>query len=372
MSDIIRILHVLGALNRGGAESMVMNLYRNMDRSKIQFDFVIHTDEDCDFNNEIRDLGGKIFSVPRYNGKNHFIYKKAWNDFFSKHSEYRIVHGHMRSTASIYLKIAKKYGLMTVSHSHSTSSRGNFIEKKVKDIMQYPIRNIADYLFSCSDDSGKWLFGENVIKRNNYKVIKNAIETDKYIFDENKRNFFRNSLDLKDKFVIGHVGSFTEPKNHDFLIDVFFEVLKKKSNSVLLLLGDGKLKNNILKKAENLNILNKIFFIGVVSNVYDYMQAMDVFVFPSLWEGLPVTVVEAQASGLPCIVSDNVTKEVFITPNIISESLMKGSEYWADKILSFWNHERKNMKKYVENSGFDIKDSVKELYDFYKNLYFEV
>lgn len=368
MNKPIRILHVLGTLNRGGAETMIMNIYRSIDRTKIQFDFMIHTDKECDYNDEIIKFGGKIYNVPRYIGRNHFKYKKAWDSFFNIHPEYKIVHGHMRSTASIYLKIAKKHGLITIAHSHSTSSRGNKFEQLVKNIMQFPIRYIADYLFACSDEAGKWLFGRNVLNKGNYKVIKNAIDIEKYTFNEVKRNEIRETLSIEDKFVVGHVGSFTYPKNHKFLISVFYEVQKQYKDSILLLVGDGELRPYIQKQIDDLGINDKVKLTGVVANVNDYMQAMDVFVFPSLWEGLPVTVVEAQASGLQCFISDKVTEEVCITPCIKSISLNESVKNWAYKIIFSKKNRRYETSFYMERSGFDIYDSVKLLTKFYQDV----
>ena len=163
MSEPIRILHVFGQMNRGGAETMIMNLYRHIDRTKIQFDFMVHSEEKCAFDDEIGQLGGKIYRVPRYNGRNHFLYIKEWSKFISNHKEYKIIHGHIRSTASFYLKVCKDNDRVTIIHSHSTSSGSGIISSVVKNILQYPIRKIADYFIACSIPAGKWLFGENIV-----------------------------------------------------------------------------------------------------------------------------------------------------------------------------------------------------------------
>ena len=158
----IRILHVLGSLNMGGAETLIMNLYRNIDRDKIQFDFVVHTNKIGLYEDEIKELGGKIYRIQRYKGINHFSYKKEWNNFFEEHKEYKIIHGHMRSTASIYLKIAKKYGRITIAHSHNTSN-GHGFSSLVKKILQYNIRNVSDYFMGCSYEANKRLFGKTCL-----------------------------------------------------------------------------------------------------------------------------------------------------------------------------------------------------------------
>lgn len=275
----------------------------------------------------------------------------------------------MRSTASIYLKIAKKYGLVTIAHSHSTASRGNKIEQIVKNIMQYPIRYIADYLFACSNEAGARLFGKKSLKKENYKVIKNAIDVDKYVFNEVKRNEKRKALDIEDKFVVGHVGSFTYPKNHKFLIDVFFEIQKQKENSVLLLVGDGELRTQIEKQISDLGIEDKVIITGVVENVNDYMQAMDVFVFPSIFEGLGMAVIEAEATGLPSIVSDKIPKETFIIDSIEKLSLKTSIKTWADITLQYCrNYKRKNTSQDIAKLGYEIKESAQSIEDFYSNI----
>lgn len=230
MKGPIRILHAFGGLNRGGAETMVMNIYRNIDRTKVQFDFVKHTIKKCDYDDEIIKLGGKIYCVPRYTVKNHIAYKKVWYNLLKEHPEYKILHGHIISTASIYLNIAKKNGLITIAHSHSTSSRGNKIERFIKKIIQYPIRNVADYFYACSEDAGKWLFGRKSTQKNNYIIINNSIDVSSFRYDETKRHEIRQNFNIEDKFVIGHIGSFTYPKNHKFLINVFYEIQRQREN----------------------------------------------------------------------------------------------------------------------------------------------
>lgn len=369
MTEPIRILHVLGGLNRGGAETMVMNLYSNIDRSKIQFDFIIHTTNKCDYNDKICELGGRIYNVPRYNGKNHFKYKKAWNTFFDSHPEYKIVHGHMRSTAAIYLKIAKRHGLTTIAHSHSIASRGDKIEQLVKNIIQYPIRDIADYLFACSNEAGSWLFGKKSLNKEHYKVIKNAIDVDKYVFNEVKRKEIRKNLDIEDKFVVGHVGSFTYPKNHKFLIDIFYKVQMQNKKAVLLLVGDGDLRAQIEKQINSLGIKDRVILTGAVSNVNDYLQAMDIFVFPSIFEGLGMATIEAQASGLRCIISDIVPKDAFITDLIESLSLKEQITDWKNKILQYnKSYKRRNNFNEISCCDYDIKRNVGILEELYSNM----
>jgi len=220
-NDFIRIVHVIGNMNLGGAETLLMSLYRNIDREKLQFDFIVHTNDECVFDKEITILGGRIFHCPRYTVKNHRYYVKWWIEFFKNHYEYRIIHGHQRSTASIYLSIAKRFGLITIAHSHSISSRGNIIEKNIKKAIQLKIRNVADWFMACSPEAGEWLFGKEIVKANNFIWMKNAIDIDSYSFDIKIRNEIRNKFNLTSEILFGHVGSFTAEKNHKYLVEVF-------------------------------------------------------------------------------------------------------------------------------------------------------
>jgi len=367
MTEPIRVLQVFAKLNRGGSETMIMNLYRHIDRSKVQFDFVVHTEEKCAFDDEIEQLGGRIFRVPRYTGNNHFAYKKAWYGFFANHPEYKIIHGHVRSTASIYLWIAKKFRIITIAHSHNTSS-GNGLSAVVKNIFQYPIRYIADHLFACSLPAGRWLFGDKALSKEKFKIVKNAIDTEKFIFNEETRNEKRDELRINGKFVIGHVGRFHPQKNHDFLIDLFKKIHNRNRNAVLLLVGDGELRKSIKGKVDKLELSDNVIFTGIRSDVPELFQAMDIFLFPSNYEGLGIVVVEAQASGLPCIVADTIPKEAIVSANVKSISLKDDIISWAESVLQYSSgYNRRNLYNMIVESGYDIKSTAIYLEDFYKN-----
>lgn len=329
--NCIRVLQVLGGLNRGGAETMVMNLYRNIDRNKIQFDFIKHTESKCAYDDEIKELGGRIYSIPKYKVYNHFQYKKAWNNFLKKHPEYKIIHGHVRSTATIYLKIAKKYGLYAIAHSHSTSS-GKGIKAIIKNMLQFRIRYIADFFMGCSQDANEWLFGKKIANSEKCFVLPNAIEVEKYKYNEEIARKIKAEFNIKnDEIVVGHIGRFSYMKNHKFLIEIF-EKLCKTENCKLLLVGDGELKNDIQNIVKNKHLENKVIFTGVRSDVNEILQAMDIFVMPSIFEGLPVTLIEAQASGVPSLIANTITKEVDITPLIYRENLKNEPLIWTNKI----------------------------------------
>lgn len=361
----IRVLHILNAMNRGGAESMVMNLYRAVDRSIIQFDFIVHSEKKGEFNDEIEQLGGKIYVCPKFKGHNIFQYKLWWETFFREHKEYRILHSHIRSCASLYIPVAKKHGLKTIIHSHSTSN-GKGFKSLAKKILQYPLRYQADYLVACSKEAGEWLFGKAYLRRGKYMIIPNAVDVKKFSLNENVRNDYRKQLGVEGKIVFGNVGRFHESKNHMFLLDVFSEIHRRNGNTVLMLVGDGYLRSVIENRIHQLGLDNSVILTGTRSDVPNLMQAMDVFLFPSLWEGLPVTLVEAQAAGLPCLVSDRITTDADIS-NLIHRLSIDDVSKWADLALS--PLVRHDVSKEIKASGFDIKDSAKFLTTFYQKIY---
>lgn len=369
MIEPIRVLHVLGKLNRGGAESMIMSIYRNIDRNRVQFDFVKHTETVGVFEEEIKSLGGQIYYIPRYTGHNHMKYIKKWRELFKERKTDWIVHGHLRSTATLYLKIAKKNELITIAHSHSTSN-GSGISAMVKNLLQLSIKDNADYNFAASKESGKWLFGEEITEKENFIVFKNAVETDKFLFNNDVRNIKRKELSLEGKTVIGHVGNFSKVKNHDFLVDIYKEYLKLNHNSVMILIGEGSEKEKIKLKVHNYNLDNKILFLGSRLDVHDLLQAMDLFLFPSFYEGFPVSLVEAQTSGIKCVISDSITDEIKITSLIESISLEQSPKFWAEQINKYSvGYERKDMSEQIKKAGYDVETMAKWLEEFYFKKY---
>lgn len=365
-----RVIHNIASLHFGGAQTFIMNIYNNIDREKVQFDFVVIPEERKDLYEVIESMGGHIFVCPRYNGKNHFTYCKWWNEFFSEHPEYHVIHGHVRSTAAIYLNIAKKHGLITIAHSHSTSN-GKGITAIVKNILQFPIRNIADYLFACSDKAGIWLYGKKAIYKQNYKMIPNGVDLDRFAFNKTMREEMRRKLGInKQTFVVGHIGRFTEPKNHKYLIELFSILKRTNSDCCLLMVGSGELFDDIRTYCKELNIMDSVIMPGSRADTENFYQAMDVFVFPSLWEGLPVSIVEAQASGLNCLISDVITHDVDLTDLIHYIPLAK-KDLWLAQIEKIQKEHRsaispENMQKL---QSFDSNAVAAQLQTFYINLY---
>ena len=362
----IRVLHVLGGLGLGGAESRIMDLYRSMDRSRVQFDFLIHTKNHDFYYDEVISLGGRVYSLLKFRGYNGSNYKKAVENFFQEHHDFKVVQGHMTSTASLYLPIAKKYNIpITIAHARSAG-----VDRGIKGLYtKWLRRNLykkTDYCFACSALAGEAVFGSARVKKGLVTIIPNAIDAGKFTFDPEKRMEMRQNLDISEKFVIGHVGRFDYMKNHTFLIDIFAELTKLQENVVLLLLGEGNEMQMIKDKANALGIQSKILFLGNQGNPQDYYQTFDYFVFPSIFEGLPGTVVEAQAAGLRCLISDTITSEVNITSLVKNMSLKQSPAEWASYILKTKYYKRNNMLNDIKEAGFDAANQAENMMTFYE------
>lgn len=365
----IRILHMIGSLNIGGSQAMVMNLYRKIDRTKIQFDFIIDRPDELFYAEEIERLGGRIYVLPTFNGKNFFSVRKAWELFLNRNNDkFSSVHFHVRSYISIIIPIVKKYNIPVISHSHSISS-GTGLSAVIKNILQFPIRYQANYFLACSEEAGSWLFGKKILKNENYFTIKNAVLGEKFFFDSEKRKIVRDRLNIDStEIVIGNVGRATKVKNQLFLLDILVE-LKKVKNAKLLILGDGDLLSEIKEKSKLLGVFDNCIFLGNVKDVDTYYHAMDIFVFPSLWEGLGISVVEAEISGLKCFISQNIPKSVDIGANLLKIiNLNQPASIWSKTILENLNYTRKTPLLEFRNSGYDINDLI----SWYEEFYFSI
>lgn len=363
----IRILIVLGGIDRGGAQSVVMDYYRWIDKHKIQFDFVIHSLNKGDYESEIKEMGGNIWHIPSFKIYNIFDYIRIWKRLLKEHHNYRAIHAHMASTACFFIPFAKKYGIKTIVHAHSSFDTGNFINRMLKKFSFYLLRYMADYFFACSNKAGIFRFGKKILKNPKYKIWYNAIDISKFSYSIDARCQVRDRYHISaDSIVIGNVGRLTYPKNHKFLFKIFQNFTHRHPNARLLLVGDGDLKNQLIDSAKKMNIINKIIFTGSVSNVSDYLSAMDVFVFPSLWEGLPVSVIEAQVSGLYCIVSSNITQSVKVSQHIEFDDLTDGSARWSEKIEKIPILDRMHYK--FTNQNYNILQAAKKAEKFYLSV----
>jgi len=365
MNEIVRVLHVIGSMNRGGAETFIMNVYREIDRSKLQFDFLISDPTKCDFEDEILSLGGIIHRMPRRT-PNYLKHCKFIDSFFKNNKQYHIVHQHASSCAAISTLIyAKKNNVKKIIfHSHNSKSNGDFSDNLFNIIYKSKIRKYATHYFACSKAAGKNLFGKYIPEKE-IQIINNGINVSEFAFDSKKRDKTRNEFGISNKFVVGHIGRFETQKNHSFLIDIFNEIYKQNHNAILILVGGGSLYKEIKYKVENLELKDSVIFTGVRSDIPELMCAMDVFVLPSLFEGLPVTLIETQANGLKSVVSDVVTTECKISEHIEFISLDEPSLVWASKIMRIDRYTREDMREKIKVAGFDIGEVVSHLSNIY-------
>ena len=361
MQDKIKILHVLGDLNVGGIESLLISIFNNIDRRKFEFDFLVHKIGSCENYNKIKNLGGNIYTIEKFNPKKPLKYKRDLEKFLSDHSEYKILHCHFRGTESTILKAAKKYGLTTISHSHGINY-GHGFRKILRDYLKKDVIKYSDYKFACSIAAGEFLFDNN-----DFTLIKNGIDLEKYVFNNEIRNKIKNQLNLRENKVLVHVGSCVTVKSHEFLIFLMKDLVKFDNNIKLLLLGDGELRKEMENLVNKLSLDSNIIFMGSVTNVNEILQASDIFLLPSLNEGLPLSAVEAQSSGLKCLLSNNIPKDAKITKNVKFISIDDKNE-WIKSIINNFEYERENLYKIIDEQGFNILSTSKFLEEFYKNL----
>lgn len=363
MSEPIRVLVLDTVMDRGGAETMIMNYYRQIDRSKIQFDFLVNRPYEAAYEKEIQELGGKIFRMcplyPQYFGR----YKKEVREFLKAHPEYQIIHSNLEERSYFALKEAKKLDIpVRISHSHN-APRGFDLKSIIRYYFRANLKPQVTHMFTCGEEAGIWLYGKK--KQDHVIMMNNAIDAKLYQYNPAVEEEMRKELGLEGKFVIGHVGRFFPQKNHTFLVDIFAEVYKQNKNAVLLLVGGGELETEIKGKVEELNLTEAVKFLGVRSDIHRLMQAFDVFILPSLFEGFPVTMVEAQAAGLPCIISDQVPPQCAITDNVEIISLQQSPQQWAERLLTYQNTQKQNTYETIVKQNFDIKANAKWLQQFY-------
>lgn len=363
---MIRILHVVTKMDAGGIETLIMNFYRNIDRSKIQFDFLLHRKDKGFYDDEIRQLGGRFFYVPSINPLHHNKYISSLNYFFSMHKEYKIVHSHINAFSMYVLRAAANAGVpIRIAHSHIANPLFD-LKTPFRIYCKLKIKKYATHLFACSEMAGKWLFGNNILDKSNFYIIKNAIYSDKYVFDYVKRDFMRNQLGINDKTVFIHVGRFTKQKNHHFLIEFIKKYTQVNQNVCLLLLGEGNLLNETRKLVLKSNLNEFVKFVGVKNNVSDYLMAADCFLFPSIFEGLGIVAIEAQTAGLLTVVSNYVPKEAKISTLYHSEEL--NIDKWIEVVHNKINYVR-TIDNVAKMNGYDIVEVVNWLQNFYERNY---
>ena len=359
---MIRVLQCVNNMHRAGLETMLMNYYRHIDRTRIQFDFLTHRPERADYDDEIERLGGRVYYAPRLYPQNYAAYFSFMKNFFQQHPEYQIMHAHIDAMSYLPLLAGKRGGVpIRIAHSHSTSIDRD-LKYPLKLFFRSRLLTAASHCCACGQEAGRFLF-----RGSDFTVIPNAVEAQRFAFDAEKRARTRATLNLDSQLVLGHVGRFSYPKNHGFLLEIFRAVLQKKPDAVLLLVGTGEYEERIKAQAARLQLTEQVRFLGSQSDVSPFYQAMDVFVMPSLFEGVPVTGVEAQYAQLPCVFSDRVPREVEFAPKCSFLPLNIPAQAWAEHILAQCSSPRSN--DMVQDSCYDIRHAAEKLTAFYLTLY---
>lgn len=364
----IRIAHIIGNWFGGGVEAVVMNYYRHIDRTRIQFDFLCSENSTNIPYDEIEDLGGRVYLIPNYTKISK--YQKELIKIF-KENKYKIVHSHINTLSVFSLHAAKKAGVpVRIAHSHSTTNKAEWKKNIIKQCLRPFSKIYATDYFACSELAGRWLFGNKTYNDGKVYILNNAIDVDKFDFNEEIRKKKRKELNIEDgTLVIGHVGRFVAQKNHKKLIEIFNEVHKQNRDTILLLAGQGPLMDKIKKQVNESGLKNSVIFLGQRSDINELYQAFDVFVLPSLYEGLPVSGIEAQAAGLPCVFSNNMTKETRVLESTKFLSLEKTQKEWANAIIGeakkFLRREKKDE---ITSHNFNINVEAKKIEKIYERV----
>lgn len=363
---MVKVLHYVSKMDRGGQETFVMNVFRNVDREKVQFDFLCTHSDEGDYDAEIRTLGGQIryIQLNRISGKlKQLDNTKILYHYLKKvKNEYRVFHIHTQHAMDAFLSAfaAKRAGIpKVVVHSHSIST---VYSVSAHQFFKHFLAMENIFRFACSEEAGKWMY-----KKNNFQIVHNSIDLKQFTFDQQKRDDIRKEMGWENMFVIGHVGRLNREKNHLYLIDIFREVRKRIPESHLVLVGRGELEEEIQKKVQEYDLEDAVSLMGVRSDVERLYQGMDLFLFPSLFEGLGVVLVEAQTSDLPCVISDTIPSEVDITDKIHRMDIKDTPEKWANKIAQIFKEQpqRRDTSDMIRKAGYDMQQTAKELEQFY-------
>lgn len=364
----IRVAQIMGKMLGGGVESVVMNYYRNIDRAKVQFDFIVDADSTRIPKAEIEALGGQVFTIPPY--QQVIPYHRELVSLLRR-EQYPIVHSHINVLSVFPLFAAKRAGIpVRIAHSHSTAGKGEFLRNAMKYALRPFSKTFATHYCACAKHAGKWLFGSRAMKKGEVHIFHNAIDLDSFCFCKQTRAEVRQELGLPDGLVVGHVGRFMHQKNHKFLIEIFYELLKQRPDAVLLLIGEGPLRKEAEMLVSQLGIADHVRFLGQRADAGRLYQAMDLFLFPSFYEGLAVVCIEAQTANLPCLVSDQVAQETDILGSMDFFPLDSDAKNWADEGLQLLakSGEREDCGERMRAAGYDIRRAAKELEEYYLML----
>lgn len=364
MSEPIRVLTLHTVMDRGGAETITMNYYHHLDRERVQLDFLVSRPWEGAFEKEIRQLGGRVFRMSPLYPQYFHRYKNEMFQFFREHPEYKIVHSNLSECSYLALQQAKKCGVpVRIAHAHNVP-RGVNLKMAVRYDFRRRLPPYVTHCFACGKEAGDWLFPT---RKKDVILLPNAIDTKAFSFNEVAASQVRKEWHLQDKLVIGHVGRFDKQKNHQFLIKVFAEFRQAFPKSMLVLVGDGKEKSSIQRIVNQFNLNHAVKFLGVRTDVARIIQGFDLLLFPSLYEGFPVTLLEAQAAGLPCVIADTITKDCIVSDSVLQISLQKKPSDWADEIKQFIQNipSKKDGASLVKRAGYDIGDCAGWLENFY-------
>lgn len=356
---MIRVLHVVDAMNRAGQETFIMNVYRNIDRSKIQFDFLVYTDQKADYDEEILSLGGRIFHATTKSKDIRQSLKDIRN--IVSEGKYKIVHRHFSNASMVLEFLAAKRGgaKCLIAHSHNTSSG----KKRQHYLFRRPLYRVANWHLACSEEAGEWMYGDRA-----FQIIPNGIDAETFRYSETARMRVRDELSISaEQLVFGHVGRFSEVKNHAFILEVFKEILVEIPDAQLLLAGDGPLRPAMEQWVDLHQMRRHVHFLGVRSDISALMSAMNCFIMPSLYEGLPVTLIEAQSTALPCLIADTITDDIKITDCIEFMNLQETARVWAIQAIEMALWPRIDTTEAIKKSGYDIRDVARTLGQLYEN-----
>lgn len=350
---------------------MLMNYYRHIDRSKVQFDFLCNSYSKGAYDDEVLALGGRIFRSPGFNPLKYFEYKRFMRRLFAEHPEYKVVEAHNGPLGRFALKSAKDCGVpVRIYHAHGADLPFDY-KWPIKYYCMKTLKYSMTHQFTCGIKAGEFYFGKDIMDNGDYSFIPNAIDVERFIFNESTRNKMRKKYGLDGKCVVGLVGNFVLAKNHTFLIEIFEELKQVNAEAFLVLVGSGILMDNIKRLVKKKGICKSVMFAGAVSNVNEWYQAFDLFLMPSLWEGLPVVGVEAQAADLPCVFSTNVTQEIQLDATTEFIDLNVSAGMWAERINEILKNrgEREDNTKLITDSHYNISVEAKCLENKYIELY---
>lgn len=374
---VTKVLHVVGGMSAGGLEALIMNIYRNIDRSKFQFDFAVQVEEKCFYDDEIIKMGGKIIVHPKpKNGLEK--YKKALGKTLENYGEYDVVHSHVLFFSGIALEVAKKHNVpIRIAHSHNTSDskKNTFYREIYRAMMRRKIISNATSMIGCSREACEYTFGRAQYKKNKAKHFPNAIEINKYKNFEFKGEDLKSELGIeKDSILIGHIGRFSRQKNHSFLLDIFSKYVENERKAHLVLVGEGSELENIKNKITENNLENCVHLLGIRKDIPNVLNSLDLFLFPSLYEGLGIVIVEAQAAGIPCLISENIPQEADIDIGLVNRLSYEKDDKkkWVHEVINLVEKNKRNWSQIepaLKKSGYDIEESVERLTKIYTGKY---